>query len=449
MDFPQEYFTFVKEHLADDPASLRLRFHGDSREWIAPAIGNIAALKKGGKFKIGDKDFTPRVIPVELSAQQATSARVANLHATLAAEIFWKDPLPLHILDMTLGLGMDARMLLAKFSDATLKAFDLNPLLVDAARVNFVEEAASVNFTEESPRVDIECADSVEYLRNLPESERFDLIFIDPARRGDSGQRLFNLHDCQPDLIDLLPLLRRHTSFVMAKLSPMLDVTQTLRDLPCTRELHIVEESGECKEILALIDFTPSTPLSDIKIIIDRFSGNRYQDFAFTQAEEAAAAEDMRSASHYLGRLPRRGEILLEPSAAAMKAAPFALLASRFGIAPLHPNTHLYVATDTTTALSDFPGTQYMVEAAWPFSSSVLKRLPALASEAYFPENPGRQVKVDIAVRNLKGFTPEILRRKTRLKPGDDMRLYGATLATPSGDKPALILTRRLEAKPN
>ena len=132
-----------------------------------------------------------------------------------------------------------------------------------------------------------------------------------------------------------------------------------------------------------------------------------------------------------------------------MKAAPFALLASRFGIALLHPNTHLYVATDTTTALSDFPGTQYMVEAAWPFSSSVLKRLPALASEAYFPENPGRQVKVDIAVRNLKGFTPEILRRKTRLKPGDDMRLYGATLATPSGDKPALILTRRLEAKPN
>ena len=127
MDFPQEYFTFVKEHLADDPASLRLRFHGDSREWIAPAIGNIAALKKGGKFKIGDKDFTPRVIPVELSAQQATSARVANLHATLAAEMFWKDPLPLHILDMTLGLGMDARMLLAKFSDATLKAFDLNP----------------------------------------------------------------------------------------------------------------------------------------------------------------------------------------------------------------------------------------------------------------------------------------------------------------------------------
>ena len=70
-----------------------------------------------------------------------------------------------------------------------------------------------------------------------------------------------------------------------------LDVTQTLRDLPCTRELHIVEESGECKEILALIDFTPSTPLSDIKIIIDRFSGNRYHDFAFTQAEEAAGAD--------------------------------------------------------------------------------------------------------------------------------------------------------------
>lgn len=232
MDFDKEYLDFVKANAGEDPARLRLRHHGDTRPWIRYAIDNISALKKSRKFKLAeDSDLTPSVIPLEVSAQQATSARIALLHANLARNAS-------SVLDMTFGLGMDARMM-AMDPTRRILGFDLREELVAAAKVNFLG----------FPNVEVRLGDSVEYLRGY-DGPAYDLVFIDPARRGCEGQRLYNLHDCQPDLIEILPLIQRKSCRLMAKLSPMLDVTQTLRDLPGISQLHIVEEGNECKELL-------------------------------------------------------------------------------------------------------------------------------------------------------------------------------------------------------
>lgn len=417
MEFNQEYLDFVRENAAADPATLRLRFHKDPRPWLPLAINNIAALKKSRKFRLTDEvDLTPEVMPFEVSAQQATSARIALLHANLAGNAST-------VLDMTFGLGMDAR-LLAMNPGRKILGFDLREELADAAKVNFR------NF----PGVEVRCGDSVAFLENYS-GQSFDLIFIDPARRGNEGERLYNLHDCQPDLIRILPIIKRHSRRLMAKLSPMLDVTQTLRDLPGITSLHIVEEGNECKELLAIVDFTKEIAVPEI--IIDRFSKGEHHRFSFTLSEEkdCQSSKGNEKPSAVLNRMPAVGEYLLEPSAATMKAAPFNLLARRFAAPMLHPNTHLYISPADSdgqlpTAVRDFPGNAYEIVKALPFTSSNLKKTARTVEKA------------DIVVRNLKGFTSEELRRRLKTKPGGELRIYAVNIATPQGDTPVLLLVR-------
>lgn len=408
MDFGKDYQEFVREHCSDDPSRLRFKFHGDEREWVPYAINNIAALKKKRKFQLPDgTDLTPAVIPTELSAQQSTSAAVASLHASLAGEG------RMRILDMTFGLGMDAS-LLSRNPDCRLTGFDLQEVLVDAARSNFAGRG----------NVEVFCADSVEFL-NQYSGEPFDLVFIDPARRGKEGERLYNLHDCAPDLTELLPMLRLKSRRVMAKLSPMLDVTQTIRDLPGIRELHVVEEDGECKELLAMLDFTVET--SEPEIEIDRFAAGEWQSYSFLKSQEnLLQAED--AAAGITSLKPEPGIYLLEPSAATMKAAPFNLLSRDFGIGRLHPNTQIYLSAQP---VDGFPGRQFEIQEVWPFASSVLKRI-------------GKEVpKADITLRNFFGFTPEELRKRTGIRPGGGLRLYATSRQAQSGQERLFILVRQ------
>jgi hypothetical protein len=410
MEFSKEYIDFVAQHAADDPTRLRLRFHGDTRQWVPYAIDNIAALKKRKKFKLHDgRDFTPTVIPFELSAQQATSASIAQFHAELAGDAHT-------ILDMTFGIGMDARFL-AMGSNRRILGFDLREELVGAAKVNFAD----------FPNVEVRQGDSVEFLKHY-NGEKFDLIFIDPARRGSEGERLYNLHDCQPDLIELLPLIKAKSKRLIAKLSPMLDVTQTLRDLPGIVQLHVVEEGNECKELLAVIDFASgneaigtTSAISTAMICIDRLVSGERRQFAFTQAQEATTPLAL------LNRMPVAGEFICEPSAATMKAAPFNLLSTKFEAPALHPNSHLYVAP---TAPSAFPGNCYEICQAVALTSSNLKQIAKSVDRA------------DIAVRNLKGFTSDVLRKRLKLKSGGNLRLFATTLATSAGDTPILVLCK-------
>lgn len=404
MEFSDEYLDFVRANAGEDPATLRLRHHGDPREWVALAINNIAALKKGRKFQLDGADLTPEVIPFEVSAQQATSARIALLHANLAGSA--RD-----VLDMTFGLGMDARMM-AMDRARHILGFDLREELVWAARRNF----------REFPNVEIRLGDSVEFLKGYC-GARFDLVFIDPARRGTAGERLYNLHDCAPDLVAILPLIKRHSRKLMAKLSPMLDVTQTIRDLPGISVLHVVEEGNECKELLAIADFGHDTITPGI--VIDRLVNGELRQFSFNREEE-------RTAVALPCKVPVVGEYLLEPSAATMKAAPFNLLSSRLGVSPLHPNTHLYLSE---TPPQDFPGGCHEITGVFPLSSSNIKHMR------------DRVKKADIAVRNLKGFTPDGLRKRMKIDQGGDHRLYAVTAAGAGGDIPLLILTKPFSDK--
>ena len=82
-----------------------------------------------------------------------------------------------------------------------------------------------------TPNVTVVNANSVEYLDNLDADKKFDAIFIDPARRGEDGRRLYSFADCLPNVVELLPVIEQHCSCLYIQASPMLDVTQSMRDL--------------------------------------------------------------------------------------------------------------------------------------------------------------------------------------------------------------------------
>lgn len=403
-DLPSEFWEFVQANSRADVSRLRLRCHGDSRQWLPLALSHIECLQKAGKKFIdaSGQDFTPSLMCSPLSVEQATGADVAVIHARIVGTAR-------RILDMTCGLGMDTAML-ARDTTSNITAIEQQPKLAEITAYNL----------RNNPNVNVICGDSVAWLADY-QGEPFDWNLLDPARRDSQGARVFNLHQCAPDITALLSLLRQKTHKALVKLSPMLDITQTLRDLTATSQLHVIDSRGECKEICAILDFT-SPPPQNCPIILHGTTGVFKYEFPGSPTHTTAWFNDWRSAE---------GKYLYEPGPSAMKAGLFHQYAQGTPLLPLAPNTHLYIGPAGVA----FPGQSYKIEKIWPLSSASLKKcgqeIGAITKGSH----------VDVAVRNVLGLTPDQLTRRLNLtlKPSKALftsspmtdprrwRLFGAT----------------------
>jgi len=145
---------------------------------------------------------------------------------------------------------------------------------------------------------------------------------------------------------------------VLAKLSPMADISRTLAQLPGTRELHVLGADGEVKELLVLLE-APQDGLPSPLII----AADGAIRFSFTPEEENAA--DVRYAASV-------GRYLLQPAKVLRKAGAFRLLSQRFGIAKLAPSSHLYTADKP---VAGFPGKSLSVEEVLPWGNAARREL--------------------------------------------------------------------------
>lgn len=383
-----EFKDFIRRHENDDPVRLRFRYHNDPRPWMAVALSHIEALPKGRrKFgaDAGTEDGWPRLFPSRLAVEQATPPEVARLNAMFvnAGD---------RVLDMTAGLGSDDREMALRGARITI--FDLNETNAGALRENF----------SDLPDVEVICGDSVEWLGGY-DGLPFDVIFIDPARRDANGGRVYNLRDCTPDITEHYALIARNTRRLVAKLSPMLDITQTFRDLPDCREIHVMEQGGEVRQLLAVCDFSSDSGIDDgDRRVVVHGSGWRY---VFTMADAAETAASIVE--------PKAGDTLIEPTPAMMKAGAFPLVAVRFGWDMVSAQSHLFVSEKEPAG--DTPGRKMRVVAVYRLTSSSLKKI-------------GKEIgAAEIAVRNLPGFTPESLRKRLGIADSSARRLVGTTLA--------------------
>ncbi|MDE6271150.1 MAG: hypothetical protein K2M12_09905, partial [Muribaculaceae bacterium] len=342
------------------------------------------------------------LFPSVLSGEQSTSDLLATFHAGLVPE-------DCRMADLTAGLGIDVLHCAATAAEITALEMDEEraALLNDNLRRGGVENVRVV------------CADCREWIKEY-EGPKFDMIFIDPARRDADGGRVFALNDCNPDVVAMLPDLRRCTDRALIKMSPMLDISAVLDTLPDCVHMYVLGTATECKELLALLDFAyePSDPST---IMIEAITATKQGHISFS----CTRREEMVADAVY-GR-PRPGDYVCEPYPAVMKAGAVRLVSERFHLQKLAPNTHVYFAPEH---VAGFPGEQRRVEEVLPYASRVLKR---------FSRNHDR---IDVAARNF-GITAEAGSAKLGVRNGGDRRLLAVTDA---GNEKLLIVLSPLES---
>ncbi len=407
----EEYLKFIMDHAHSDVNALRLQYHGKSMPFsVNDACMQIEMRRKtAGKmpwflhhpgFRFGTAQ----------SAEQASNQNVALFHAFLIGH-------NRSVLDMTAGLGIDAMTIAMRGNRVT--AYELETERVEALRHNAdilgIDELAVVK------------GDSVLHLQQS--EEHYDWIFVDPARRDSGNNRRFLLHDSLPDVVSHQDLLLAHADNVLIKASPLLDITQALRDFSNVRSIIILSYKNEVKEVLIHLSLGSaplgsSSPLSfsaepegEVKLpsspliqAIDLADGAP----AFPDGAPAvrfrfiAGGATQAAISYATSEAIAPGIYLYEAGAAMRKLQCASQICARYtDIKSLAKDSGLFVSE---TLLADFPGRICTVKAI--LSAKQLKALKDSHCRV---------------VSSCYPMSAADLRKKFRLKEGEDMTLYATT----------------------
>ena len=390
----EEFWKWVRKHASDDPKSLWLKY-GKTHE---QEIVQIECRRRFAKKLGATLQRVPRwVFPSLLAGEQSTSDILAAFHARLVPECA-------RMADLTAGLGIDAMHCAGIAAEVT--AIEMDARKADTLHGNAAEAGAD--------NIRVVCADCRRWLEEYT-GARFDIVFIDPARRSADGGRVFALADCEPNVVDMLPLLRRHTDRLLVKMSPMLDISSVLESLPDCVRIFALGTSTECKELLALVDFAHApSHKDDIAIEAVTVTDTDTHEFRCTRSEEMVA-------DAVYGR-PRPGDYVCEPYPAVMKIGASRLVSQRYGLQKLAQNTHVYFAPGP---VASFPGEQRRVVEVLPWASKVLKRF-----KRSYP-------RIAVAARNF-GMSAEAVRAKLGVADGGSYRLLAVTDI--AGEKLLIVL---------
>lgn len=237
------------------------------------------------------------------------------------------------------------------------------------------------------------------------------LIFIDPARRDDAGNKVVSLKDCTPDVTLLQEEMLSKSDYVIIKLSPMLDWHRAVSELNCVQEVHIISVNNECKELLLVLS---ARNMGNLRI----YCVNDAQSFV---CEES----DMESSSVKIAPFTlEEMQYLYEPNASLMKAGCFSVLSERYDARMLSKNSHLFVSREP---IAVFPGRSFRIIAISSFNKKELKR------------HLSGITKANIATRNFPLSVAE-LRKRLKLKDGGETYIFATTL---SDESHVLVITEK------
>ena len=238
------------------------------------------------------------------------------------------------------------------------------------------------------------------------------IIFIDPARRDDAGNKVVSLKDCTPDVTVLQEEMLLKADYVIIKLSPMLDWHRAISELSHVREVHIISVNNECKELLLVLSA--------------RNMGENLRIYCINDAQSFVCEElDMESSSVKIAPSPlEEMQYLYEPNASLMKAGCFGVLSERYDARMLSKNSHLFVSREP---IAVFPGRSFRIIAVSSFNKKELKR------------HLSGITKANIATRNFPLSVAE-LRKRLKLKDGGETYIFATTL---SDESHVLMITEK------
>ncbi len=401
------FFTFIEEHEDDDVEKLRLKRFSNHDFDTSFAITQIECRKKIRKKLpeiYGNKRF---LFPSVLSTEQCTSEVVAKYHATIIGEVD-------SFLDMTGGLCIDDYYIADNVKE--LLSIEKNEHTADISRYNMSEMRKNISVIS---------GDSAEYLRG--DVRRYDAIYIDPARRGVNQSRMFGLPDCEPNIIPLLSLIKSHTDVLYVKASPMLDITQMLREVSDVTDIWVISLRNECKELFFKLDFALNK-----RFTIEESADNIYES-PKVHCINFVDENTMQELNYSYLRDKTTSDIIIsdcvkqyiyEPNASIMKANAFGEVCSRYKVDKVAVNSHLFTSGEL---VHDFPGRIFQVEDVIPFKDNLLKK--ALKGIK----------RINVSVRNFK-LTAEQLKKRLKVCDGGSKYLFGTTDA--GGEMKVLLCSK-------
>lgn len=252
------------------------------------------------------------------------------------------------------------------------------------------------------------------------------LIFIDPARRDDAGNKVISLKDCTPDVTLLQEEMLSKADYVIIKLSPMLDWHRAVSELNCVKEVHIISVNNECKELLLVLSARNMGGMESLSADGEvKHSGN-LRIYCVNDAQSFVCDElDIESSSVRIAPpVLEEMQYLYEPNASLMKAGCFGVLSGRYDAKMLSKNSHLFVSREP---IAVFPGRSFRIIAVSSFNKKELKR------------HLSGITKANIATRNFPLSVAE-LRKRLKLKDGGETYIFATTL---SDESHVLMITEK------
>lgn len=237
------------------------------------------------------------------------------------------------------------------------------------------------------------------------------LIFIDPARRDDAGNKVVSLKDCTPDVTLLQEEMLSKADYVIIKLSPMLDWHRAVSELNCVQEVHIISVNNECKELLLVLS---ARNMGNLRIYCVNDAQSFVCDELYMESSSVKIAPFTLEEMQYL----------YEPNASLMKAGCFGVLSERYDARMLSKNSHLFVSREP---IAVFPGRSFRIIAVSSFNKKELKR------------HLSGITKANIATRNFPLSVAE-LRKRLKLKDGGETYIFATTL---SDESHVLVITEK------
>ena len=342
--------------------------------------------------------------------------------------------------DLTGGFGVDFSYIASRLGVKSMYV-ERQAHLCDAAKENFGRLGLKNAIVKNGDGIEVlhsfaskkeaAASDSLGITEDQPQSLLktnlgLKLIFIDPARRDDAGNKVVSLKDCTPDVTLLQEEMLSKADYVIIKLSPMLDWHRAISELSHVREVHIISVNNECKELLLVLSARNMGEMEASSADREVKHAGSLRIYCVNDAQSFVCDElDMESSSVKIAPSTfEEMQYLYEPNASLMKAGCFSVLSKRYGARMLSKNSHLFVSQAPIEA---FPGRSFRIIAVSSFNKKELKR------------HLSGITKANIATRNFPLSVAE-LRKRLKLKDGGETYIFATTL---SDESHVLVITEK------
>lgn len=389
----EDFIALFEQYKHENPDALALKLSSSKISFNKELIQQIQGWQKS-KEKLPLWHNTSGIIfPPKINLEQCSSEITAKYKAQ-----FYKGTIGI---DLTGGFGVDCYFFAKQFdqfyyiepNSELLQIVQHNLKLLGANNIIFINKTAE------------------EFLKSI--TEKVDFIFIDPSRRDEHNRKLYAFKNTQPNVIQLLEILKKISNSLLIKASPMLDIKQGIAELKEVKEVNVISVNNECKELLFELQFNSNHSETTIKAI--DLNEDTIQQFTFNYTEEESSNIEIGDIEKYI----------YEPSSAIIKSGAFKSIAKFYQLKKLHPNTHLYTSDKL---LENFQGRIFITQNICSYKKEEVIR--------YIPNN-----KANICTRNFKDTT-DTVKKKLGLKDGGINYLFACTDLR---DKPRIIICQKLK----